>query len=415
MMIIKNLNFHVATGETDNSFIGLKIIDNQIHFYYPESYHIDTSNYERDDLLDLLKTISIAKTCSSDTSNTFDSYINGSESALLSYIWILEDYLNNGFYINSEKCFKTNHNGRINWKKTLQQEPIISGRNVVFTNLITEQKALFENVLVEAYKYCIKKSATLIGWIYGITPNEFETISNANKMVPVYLNAISLEMDNTFDDKKYYRFKHMKNVLIGLDEIFDNNSIVYGVDTYHYVFEQMINNIFGTEKIEEYYPSFSWLLKYSNKNEKQPGPTIRPDTIMKTDDKKDIYIIDSKFYRYGSLDLSQPVGLPEASSVVKQMVYGSYVKSIYLDSDVYNVFILPYDAKAENTKEINENDKNLVYVGEVVSEWKTNETYSHIYTFLVDLRWVVKIWNKVEHHEEIKKLSEMVKDNIKVN
>lgn len=366
-------------------------------------------------MLDLLKTISIAKTCSSDTSNTFDSYINGSESALLSYIWILEDYLNNGFYINSEKCFKTNHNGRINWKKTLQQEPIISGRNVVFTNLITEQKAPFENVLVEAYKYCIKKSATLIGWIYGITPNEFETISNANKMVPVYLNAISLEMDNTFDDKKYYRFKHMKNVLIGLDEIFDNNSIVYGVDTYHYVFEQMINNIFGTEKIEEYYPSFSWLLKYSNKNKKQPGPTIRPDTIMKTDDKKDIYIIDSKFYRYGSLDLSQPVGLPEASSVVKQMVYGSYVKSIYLDSDVYNVFILPYDAKAENTKDINENDKNLVYVGEVVSEWKTNETYSHIYTFLVDLRWVVKIWNKVEHHEEIKKLSEMVKDNIKVN
>lgn len=414
-MIIKNLNFHVATGETDNSFIGLKIIDNQIHFYYPESYHIDTSNYERDDLLDLLKTISIAKTCSSDTSNTFDSYINGSESALLSYIWILEDYLNNGFYINSEKCFKTNHNGRINWKRTLQQEPVISGSNVVFANLITEQKIPFENILVETYRYCIKKSATLIGWIYGITPNEFETISNANKMVPLYLNAINLEMDNTFDDKKCYRFKHMKNVLIGLDEISDNNSIVYGVDTYHYVFEQMINKIFGTERIEEYYPSFSWFLKYSNKSEKQPGPTIRPDTIMKTDDKKDIYIIDSKFYRCGSLDLSQPIGLPEASSVVKQMVYGSYVKSIYSDSDVYNVFILPYDAKAENAKAIRESDKTLVYVGSVSSEWKSNETYTHIHTFLIDLRWVVKIWNKVEHHDEIKRLSEMVKDNIKVN
>lgn len=414
-MIIKNLNFHVATGETDNSFIGLKIIDNQIHFYYPESYHIDTSDYERDDLLDLLITISIAKTCSSDTSNTFDSYINGSESALLSYIWILEDYLNNGFYINSEKCFKTNHNGRINWKRTLQQEPVISGSNVVFANLITEQKTPFENVLVEAYRYCIKKSANLIGWIYGITPNEFETIPNANKMVPLYLNAINLEMDNTYDDKKHYRFKHMKNILIGLDEISDDNSIVYGVDTYHYVFEQMIDKIFGTEKTEEYYPSFSWHLKYSNKNEGQPGPTIRPDTIMKVEGNNDIYIIDSKFYRYGSLDLSQTVGLPEASSVVKQMVYGSYVKSIYSDGDVYNVFILPYDAKTENAEAIIESDKTLVYVGDVSSKWNSNETYTHIHTFFIDLRWVVKIWNKVEHHEEINRLSEMIKDNIKVN
>ena len=45
-MKINNLITHIATGETDNSFVGIKIIGNHIHFYYPESYHFDTDNYD---------------------------------------------------------------------------------------------------------------------------------------------------------------------------------------------------------------------------------------------------------------------------------------------------------------------------------------------------------------------------------
>lgn len=410
-MRIDNLVPHIATGEADNSFVGLKIIGNQIHFYFPESYHFNADDFERDDFLDLLKTISIAKSSSADTAETYNSHKEETELALLSYIWILEDYLKNGYYINSEIILRANQRGKVNWKRTFQQQPIISGGNIVYPNLMTEVKSPQDTILIEAHRYCVKKSASLIGWIYGVTPEVIEAATNADKMVPRYLAAIKSELDCTFDDEKHARLEHMENVLIGLDEISEDSNIVYGVDTYYYVFERMIDSIFGTEKVEEYYPTFNWHLKYSTKADGLAGPTIRPDTIMRTD-VDDIYIIDSKFYRYGSLDLSQTKGLPEASSIVKQITYGSYVQSEHPNNRIYNVFILPYDAQSANAKMIEETDKNLVYIGEVSSGWESDKTYGHIYTFLVDLRYVVKTWNKLVHEEDRDKLVNLLNDNI---
>lgn len=411
-MKIDNLIPHIATGEADNSFVGMKIIGNQIHFYFPESYHFDADNFERDDFLDLLKTISTAKSSSTNMAETFAPYKEESNLALLSYIWILEDYLKNGYYINSEKVFKANQRGKVNWKRTLQKQPIISGRNIVYPNLITEIKSPQDTILVEAHRYCVKKSATLIGWLYGVKPDVIEAAADATQMIPRYLAAIKSELDCTFDDEKHSRLEHMENVLIGLDEISDDSNIVYGVDSYHYVFERMIDCIFGTEKVEEYYTTFTWHLKYTVKAEGLAGPTIRPDTIMRAGAESDIYIIDSKFYRYGVLDFSQTKGLPEASSIVKQITYGSYVQSKYPNNRIYNVFILPYDAKSANAKLIEKNDKNLVYIGEVSSDWNSDKTYGNIYTFLVDLRYIVKIWNRVMHEEDRDKLVEQVKANI---
>lgn len=403
-MRIDHLITHIVTGEADNSFVGMKIIGNQIHFFFPESYHFDVDHFERDDFLDLLKTISIAKSFSADKVETYDSRQGKHELALLSYIWILEDYLKNGFYINSEKVLRVNQRGKISWKKTFQQQPVISGRNVIYSSLIAEVKSPQDTVLAEAHRYCVKKSIILIGWIYGVVPESIETAVNTKKMIPRYLDAIRSELDRTFDDEKHSRLVHMENVLIGLDEVVDDNHIVYGVDTYHYVFERMINSIFGTEKVDEYYPTFTWHLKYSSDTGDQAGPTIRPDTIMRYGKDDDIYIIDSKFYRYGSLDLSRTKGLPEAASIIKQITYGAYVQSKYPDNKIYNVFILPYDAKGVNADMIMDDNKQLVYVGGVSSGWEKDKTYGTIHTFLIDLRYVVKTWNRMMHERDRERL-----------
>lgn len=412
-MKVDNLISHIATGDMNNSFVGIKIIENQIHFYFPESYHFNADDFERDDFLDLLKTISLAKSSSTDTTVIFDSHKEENELALMSYIWILEDYLKNGFFINTEKFLRANQRGKINWKRTLQQQPIITGNNIVYPNLIVEVKSPHDTVIVDAHRYCVRKSAALIGWIYGITPETIEVSVNEEKIIKRYLEAIKLELDCTFDDEIHSRLKHMENVLIGLDEVSDNNNIVYGVDNYHYIFERMIDTIFGTEKVEEYYPTFTWHLKYSNKIDGLAGPTIRPDTIMRHGMKGDIYIIDSKFYRYGNLNLAQTKGLPEASSIVKQIMYGSYVQSEFPNNSIYNVFILPYDAKSKNAELIKEKNKNLVYIGEVSSGWESDKTFGTIHTFLIDLRYVVKTWNRMIHDKDRELLAEMIQMNSK--
>ena len=90
------------------------------------------------------------------------------------------------------------------------------------------------------------------------------------------------------------------------------------------------------------------------------------------------------------------------------------MQSKYPDKKIYNIFILPYDAKSANAKLIEENDKKLAYIGEVSSGWESDKTYGHIYTFLVDLRYIVKIWNRMMHEEERENLVDLVNANMRI-
>ena len=59
MKPIQNFHPHSVTGKTDDSFVGLKIIGSQIHFYYPESYHFDMESKENNRKHELVHTFLI--------------------------------------------------------------------------------------------------------------------------------------------------------------------------------------------------------------------------------------------------------------------------------------------------------------------------------------------------------------------
>ena len=46
---MRNICFNKATGEKNNSFVGLKIIDNQVFFYDPEAYQLSDFDDRRKD------------------------------------------------------------------------------------------------------------------------------------------------------------------------------------------------------------------------------------------------------------------------------------------------------------------------------------------------------------------------------
>lgn len=101
-------NFHKVTNKIDDSFVGIKIRNSKIDFYYPETYNFEESSIEksREDVIAILQTISIAKTHSDSKIKIESSFSNNEAIPLLSYLWIIRDYLINGFYINREKVFK---------------------------------------------------------------------------------------------------------------------------------------------------------------------------------------------------------------------------------------------------------------------------------------------------------------------
>lgn len=102
------INYHKVTNKIDDSFIGIKIRNGKIDFYFPETYNFDETSIEtsRDDVLAILQTISIAKTHSDSKIKIESTFSNNEAIPLLSYLWIIRDYLINGFYINRERVLK---------------------------------------------------------------------------------------------------------------------------------------------------------------------------------------------------------------------------------------------------------------------------------------------------------------------
>ena len=397
-----------ATGENGKKFVGIKVSGNSVTVYYPESYFTAENGIEKADIIELLKSISLAKTKAEGSDEPpFDSHASDTDFAILSYVRLIEDYIQNGIYTDTEKHYRTNVNGRVSWKRTLDGQPLVSGGNVVYKDLVVQVKSPVQNTLVECYIYCLRKSLDLMGWLFDLTADALGLPYYPSFSERFYLRAVLSELDRTFDDRKRTRLIHMRNVLTGLDEVRNEDGLIYGVDSYHYVFERMVDRMFGNiSNIKEYYPHIIW---HFSDNTTAACSTLRPDTILKCDNN--IYIIDAKYYRYGSLDLTKKDGLPETSSVQKQLLYGKYVKEDIkkkaVDAKVYNAFIMPYNRLGKNKSE--PYGKDFCYSCYAQLEGDSSE-YSTIYVFLIDLYYLVHNWYKGVGVEKQYELVQAIKE-----
>lgn len=407
---IKNFHPHPVTGKTDDSFVGLRIKGNDIHFFYPESYRFDTDREStRSDIIDLLRTISIAKTKSLEPSKANNTTKVQGEFALLSYLWVIKDYLANGFYINRERTFKVNQAGRVDWKRTMQTQPIVSNGNIIYPNIIVSVKNEVDNLMVEIHKYCVKKSIDFIGWLFNLNSSFIGAKPFNDGIKKMYINTVKRELDKTFEDDKRNRLKHFLNVISGFDTNENNDEFVYGVDSYYYIYERMIDSIFGNIKdMRDFNPTAKWQLVRNNYKETKTSD-LRPDTIIVTDEGS-VFILDSKFYRFGFT--GDETDLPDTTSIQKQITYGDYIKRNVTKVQVkaiYNAFLIPYD----KDREVFRSEQNIQYVGFAKSTWKDNtEDHELIHAYLIDLKHVVKTWSMLNHTDDVECLiDEIIRHN----
>lgn len=401
-------NYHKVTNKVDDSFIGIKIKNNRIDFYYPETYHFDESSVEnsRNDVLAILQTIAIAKTHSDSKIKIESSFSNNEAIPLLSYLWIIRDYLMNGFYVNREKIIKKNQRGKVDWKRTLSGQPIISKGNVVYSNLVVSVNNNLDNIIVEIHRYCVKKSIDILGWLFGIKSSNFiETKPFYKELKNIYIDTLRKELSQTFDDEKKERLKNMLSIIEGLSDDQNGNELVYGVDSYAYIYERMINSIFGNRDATKFNPSANWYLKLKNYDPVESSD-LRSDTILIQNNIA--YVLDSKFYRFGYT--ADKKDLPETTSIQKQITYGDFIKNNKIGEEIQkirNAFILPYN-KYDNKLGLSE---TLEYIGYSKTDYrKGTEDHEIIHAFLIDLKYVIETWNKRNHGEDIANLVENIED-----
>lgn len=409
----KNIIIHSVTNEENNSFVGLRIKNEEVHFYYPESYDlasIDNIKAFRNDVINIIHTIILAKSKSTQNNSTDNGTAQTEQFALMSYLWIIRDYLSNGYYRNSEKIFKTNVKGKINWKKTLETQPIISNGNVIFNNIVAEVRNDCDNTITDAHKWCVFDSVRKIGWLFGINEKSVFVPKITKPIIKKYITTIKKELMRTFDDIKKIRLGHMLKVLTGVDDSDRTKEIVFGVDKYHYVYERMVDCVFSNIiDITKYNPNAKWYLKKNNFIPTEAS-SLRPDTIRLepisknvSNNEKVAYVLDAKFYRFGTTGKEKD--LPSTSSIQKQITYGDNIvfnlKKNENIINVYNAFILPYN-KNNNNFGFN---GNLEYIGFSKADWRSDE-FSHtcIFAFLIDTKHLVSTWAQGNCAEDISKL-----------
>ena len=106
-------------------------------------------------------------------------------------------------------------------------------------------------------------------------------------------------------------FQSMLNIISQTDDKFgDNFNNAFGVNRFEYVWEGMIDYVFGEENKDEFFPHAKWHIVKDNGYTVESS-ALEPDTIMLQNGK--CYILDAKYYNYA---ISwNPNALPASSSI----------------------------------------------------------------------------------------------------
>ena len=390
-MIKPNTRITVKTASSGDGFVGLNINADSVEVIFPMGYHL---SFEKNDMaVDIKNLILILHRFSEKK----DGVLRISPGALHDvekeipvspFLWILYDWKHNGYYKESESSYHSSLNGKVHWGRTIKiKKPLISGNSPVYLDFIVKKSEIKENILTEIHKYCVLKAYEIIGFLFLPIYPEIPKIVADNKL---FISVVKAKLSSVFQQKEYILFHNILSILESLDNIKKDDIYTFGTNSFEVIWEKLIDDMYGIKKITGFYPETTWYLTSGKSFRNMP---LRPDTIMKYGEK--IYIIDAKYYQFGINNY----GLPDSSSVAKQIIYGDYVdKKFKSQKKVFNIFILPYDGSQDSC--------NIQYIGYAESNWKNNrqeqfKPYFKVHTFLLDVKSLMYSYLSASHVKKI--------------
>lgn len=396
------LKVHCTTSELESDdFVGLKFENNRPRIVFPRGYAVsDGENAVRTDIIRLLATI-----------NKFrDRYEGDEERAalgeqyfsfpLLSYQYIIQDYLLHGYYVEKESRYVDSLKGKINWKRTIQhKQPQIDGRSAVYLNFVVRKNIINDsNLLTKIHEYCVYESFHYLGWLYTGGMPKKPTISLNKK---AFTSILSDALKNTNDTEKRRLFSSMLNVILEATEQFNTtDQKAFGVDRFEYVWEGLIDYVFGEDNKEDFFPHSTWDIIGKNGIKKVNAP-LEPDTIMMYHNA--IYVVDAKYYRYGVT--LNPEHLPGTSSIQKQITYGEYIEKKLSTDRIFNAFVMPFNKK--------ESEDNYRFVSVGTADWKdtADKRYEFVLGILMDTRHLINTYAR-KNKSDIEELSTLIERSL---
>lgn len=357
------VEFIAPAQKGEYEYIGFDLEANAGRFIFPCRYiasgreNAADAEQEKEQKEEAKKIVSLIKRVQKE----FSLGGSGDESfQFYSMAWLIRDYIDNGYYTETERVVRRGDQGRIDWKHTLRHSGIyFDGNNLLYRDFYVQKNKLDEaNLLAQIYKCCLAYSAECIGFLYNVSQTERSVfrIDSAGDVGFMFYH-VQKELGRTFNSYKQMLLRHLLTILKGRQGKIRAVSLCMHDKEFEYVFEFLVNSVFGTETVQDFYNEYGYKIddKYFSASK------LRPDTIMKnpmeseSDEKPvkpDFYVIDAKYYNYGYTE--NPRDLPQASAIAKQIGYNFYLHENYIDEKgnggktFYSIFLLPFAAERKD-------------------------------------------------------------------
>ena len=397
----------VVTNIGEDDFVGVKISNNNITVYFPLGFSIPSLDTEiRTEILNLLQVLKRFSKHEKGTKQQ-DNRSNAEDAIfpLTAYMDVIYDFIKCGYYIERERVYQVNGKGTIDWKKTIHtQRPLIQDDEAFYTSFVVRKSSPDSNRLITLiHQYCVYDSFAKLGWIFTDFMPEKPIIEfNRN----LFATVVRDKLNNTNNDSKKKLFNAMLHIIYSLDANSDAQNFTYGTDSFEYIWERLIDNVFGIKNKMDYFPKTQWRnLKSGGAKDMSP---LEPDTLMEYQGR--FYVLDAKYYKYGITGINSH--LPGSASINKQITYGEYVeKKRGQRYNTYNAFIMPFN-KDKNVFGLN---GPVGCIGEAVGEWRENNLpYERIQGFLIDIKYLMHAY-KHNHGIEVEKLANKIDEAVQAS
>lgn len=396
----------VSSGDLDE-FVGLKISGGIPAIIFPRGYTLCNDDQQlRREIVGLLACIRKFSGHREGDQVRPNQNENEFDFPILSYQYVIMDFLAHGYYTENEIRYNEDLRGKINWKKTIQSEkPEIDNDNVVYLRYITkESKIKQDSLITRIHEYCVYESFHAIGWLYLAT-DSLPSKPSITFNKALFLDALRKELNNTFNDRKRKLFQSMVNIVEQKNEIAGEiPNLTYGVQRFEYVWEGLIDYVFGEDDKEIFFPHAHWSI-VSRNNMQVVSSELRPDTVIKLDGK--IYILDAKYYKFGITH--NPMHLPATDSIQKQITYGEYIsRRGYAEPDkIFNAFVMPFKR--------NEGDLPYKFVSVGTADWKKytegTPNYNYVLGILLDTTYLIESYTR-KSIPEIEAITQLIENSL---
>lgn len=332
-------------------YVGLVIYKEILIFISPkyEKHEITIQNQNK--IIRLFKEYSSRESLDIEETE-FLGYNTDSKNNILGIIdYIIDDYNENGLYINEESQTQINGNGRVDWNKTIERNNVFwnKANQPIYIEMVTNILDANESLIItNIHKYVLNECINILNRlglreVLGYEELYFELDDSFFEDINEMLFCLEKEFDNQFIDRKIELLKAMIAFIERVNLNGEDQEIqFYGTRYFHVIWEKTLAFVFDNkyDKYKSQIPNPNWIkngMTISNYKE-----TLRPDILVYYKKIDTFVILDAKYYDFSFDENGQLKGKPPGiGDIVKQFAYESIFKNRF--KCIENIFLIPTD------------------------------------------------------------------------